>query len=424
MKSIAELIEGVEEREEELIYLLQQLVEYQTESPPARNTKEAQDFIAHYLADAGFDIDMWDVYPNDPNVVAVKKGTASAHHRSLLLNGHVDVASVSKDENWTSPPFKLTEEGRKVYGRGTADMKGGLAACLFAAKLLHEAGIELPGDLTIESVIGEEVGEAGTKECCDRGYGADFAIVADTSNCEIHGQGGVITGWVTVKSPKTFHDGLRRNIIHAGGGLYGASAIEKMTKLIQGLSELERHWAITKSYPGFPSGMNTINPAVIEGGRHAAFIADECSLWITVHYYPDETYQEVTREIEEHLLAVAAGDPWLKEHPPLFRWGGASMIEDRGEIFPALPIDFEWDGLKLLESTHHKTFGVKTKVGMSSTVTDGGWLGEAGIPTVIYGPGELIHAHAVNEELSIDQLLDYTKTILTFIYEWCHKEKQ
>ncbi|ERN54666.1 acetylornithine deacetylase [Alkalihalophilus marmarensis] len=424
MKSIAELIENVEEREEELICLLQQLVEYQTESPPARNTKEAQDFIAHYLADAGFDIDMWDVYPNDPNVVAVKKGTASAHHRSLLLNGHVDVASVSKDENWTSPPFKLIKEGRKVYGRGTADMKGGLAACLFAAKLLHEAGIELPGDLTIESVIGEEVGEAGTKECCDRGYGSDFAIVADTSNCEIHGQGGVITGWVTVKSPKTFHDGLRRNMIHAGGGLYGASAIEKMTKLIQGLSELERHWAITKSYPGFPSGMNTINPAVIEGGRHAAFIADECSLWITVHYYPDETYQEVTREIEEHLLAVAAGDPWLKEHPPLFRWGGTSMIEDRGEIFPALPIDLEWNGLKLLESTHHKTFGVKTKVGMSSTVTDGGWLGEAGIPTVIYGPGELIHAHAVNEELSIDQLIDYTKTILTFIYEWCHKEKQ
>ncbi|ADC50683.1 acetylornithine deacetylase [Alkalihalophilus pseudofirmus OF4] len=424
MKSIAELIERVEEREEELICLLQQLVEYQTESPPARNTKEAQDFIAHYLADAGFDIDMWDVYPNDPNVVAVKKGTASAHHRSLLLNGHVDVASVAKDENWTYPPFKLTKEGRKVYGRGMADMKGGLAACLFAAKLLHEAGIELPGDLTIESVIGEEVGEAGTKECCDRGYRADFAVVADTSNCEIHGQGGVITGWVTVKSPKTFHDGLRRNMIHAGGGLYGASAIEKMTKLIQGLSELERHWAITKSYPGFPSGMNTINPAVIEGGRHAAFIADECSLWITVHYYPDETYQEVTREIEEHLLAVAAGDPWLKEHPPLFRWGGTSMIEDRGEIFPALPIDLEWDGLKLLESTHHKTFGVKTKVGMSSTVTDGGWLGDAGIPTVIYGPGELIHAHAVNEELSIDQLLDYTKTILTFIYEWCHKEKQ
>ncbi|OLS35656.1 acetylornithine deacetylase [Alkalihalophilus pseudofirmus] len=424
MKSIAELIERVEEREEELICLLQQLVEYQTESPPARNTKEAQDFIAHYLADAGFDIDMWDVYPNDPNVVAVKKGTASAHHHSLLLNGHVDVASVSKDENWTYPPFKLTKEGRKVYGRGTADMKGGLAACLFAAKLLHEAGIELPGDLTIESVIGEEVGEAGTKECCDRGYRADFAIVADTSNCEIHGQGGVITGWVTVKSPKTFHDGLRRNMIHAGGGLYGASAIEKMTKLIQGLSELERHWAITKSYPGFPSGMNTINPAVIEGGRHAAFIADECSLWITVHYYPDETYQEVTREIEEHLLAVAAGDPWLKEHPPIFRWGGTSMIEDRGEIFPALPIDLEWDGLKLLESTHHKTFGVKTKVGMSSTVTDGGWLGDAGIPTVIYGPGELIHAHAVNEELSIDQLLDYTKTILTFIYEWCYKERQ
>ena len=56
----------------------------------------------------------------------------------------------------------------------------------------------------------------------------------------------------------------------------GASAIEKMMKIIQGLQDLERHWAVMKSYPGYPAGTNTINPAVIEGGRHAAFIADEC----------------------------------------------------------------------------------------------------------------------------------------------------
>ncbi|MDV2683032.1 acetylornithine deacetylase [Alkalihalophilus lindianensis] len=423
LNDLDQLVDLVDEREEELLSLLKRLVEYQTESPPARNTKEAQQFIAHYLADAGFEIDQWDVYPNDPNVVAIKNGSATNQHRSLLLNGHIDVASVAEDENWTYPPFTTTTIDRTVFGRGVADMKGGLAACLFAVKLLDEAGIQLPGDLLVQSVIGEEVGEAGTKECCDRGYSADFAIVADTSNCEIHGQGGVITGWVTLKSPKTYHDGLRRNMIHAGGGLHAASAIEKMTKMITGLAELERHWAVTKTYPGFPAGMNTINPAVIEGGRHAAFIADECSLWITVHYYPNETYQEVTREIEEHLLAVASADPWLKEHPPLFRWGGTSMIEDRGEIFPALKIDRNWDGLKQLQRAHTKRFGSPTSVGMSSTVTDGGWLGEAKIPTVIYGPGELTHAHAVDEQVSIDQLVSYTKTLLTFIYEWCSTKR-
>ena len=61
-----------------------------------------------------------------------------------------------------------------------------------------------------------------------------------------------------------------------------------MMKIIQGLQDLERHWAVMKSYPGYPAGTNTINPAVIEGGRHAAFIADECRLWITVHFYPNK----------------------------------------------------------------------------------------------------------------------------------------
>lgn len=106
-------------------------------------------------------------------------------------------------------------------------MKGGLAGSLFAIQLLQEAGIELKGDLIFESVIGEEVGEAGTLQCCEKGYSADFAVIVDTSDLHIQGQGGVITGWITIKNPNTFHDATRRNMIHAGGGLNEASAIEK-----------------------------------------------------------------------------------------------------------------------------------------------------------------------------------------------------
>lgn len=86
------------------------------------------------------------------------------------------------------------------------------------------------------------------------------------------------------EKPQTFHDATRRQMIHAGGRLFGASAIEKMMKVVQSLQELERHWAVMKTYEGYPYGTTTINPAVIEGGRHAAFIADECRLWITVHF--------------------------------------------------------------------------------------------------------------------------------------------
>ncbi|WP_078430600.1 acetylornithine deacetylase [Alkalihalobacterium alkalinitrilicum] len=421
--SIISLLNQVNDRKGEIIDLAKTLIRFKTPSPPARNTDEAQTFVSTYLKELGFSIDKWDVYKGDPNVVGILSGSNSDEYNSLLINGHIDVASVEEGEQWDQDPFSPVVKDNILYGRGAADMKGGLAGSLFAIKLLKEAGINLPGDLTFQSVIGEEVGEAGTLECCKKGYNADFAVVVDTSNCQIQGQGGVITGWITIQSPQTFHDANRRSMIHAGGGLFGASAIEKMTKIIDGLKQLEQHWAVTKSYPGFPPGMTTINPAVIEGGRHAAFVADRCALWITVHFYPNENHDDIAKEIEEHILHVAKADPWLRENPPTFQWGGASMIEDRGEIFPSLAIDENHAGLQTLANVHDVVFREKVTIGMSPTVTDGGWLGEAGIPTVIYGPGKLEHAHAVNEQLSIDELIQFTKVMTKFIYDWCHTKK-
>ncbi|MFS0785499.1 acetylornithine deacetylase [Shouchella sp. 1P09AA] len=417
------LMKQVDEREEELIQLVKDLISFETPAPPARNTAGIQTFIAEYLEELGATVDQWDVYEGDPNVVGTLKGSYSNAFHSLILNGHVDVASVDKDEVWRTSPFSAEVMDGTIYGRGAADMKGGLAACLFALKLVSDHGLKLKGDVFLQSVIGEEVGEAGTKQCCEHGYQADYAIVADTSHCAIQGQGGVITGWITIKSPTTHHDGTRRQMVHAGGGVHGASAIEKMTKMITALQELERHWAITKSYPGFPSGTNTINPAVIEGGRHPAFIADECRLWITVHFYPDETVEEVTKQIENHLLAVAQGDVWLRDHPPLFKWGGESMIVDRGEVFPAFSVDQEHAAFSMVAEAHEAVFGARPDVEMSQTVTDGGWLASYGIPTILYGPGKLEHAHAVDEQLKIEELVKYTKSLLRFMISWCNTPK-
>ncbi|MCF8565515.1 acetylornithine deacetylase, partial [Alicyclobacillus tolerans] len=255
------------------------------------------------------------------------------------------------------------------------------------------------------------------------GYTADLALVVDTSELHIQGQGGVITGWIEIESPQTFHDGIRSKMIHAGGKVYGANAIEKMMKVIATLQELERHWAVTKSYPGFPAGMNTINPAVIEGGRHAAFVADRCALWITVHFYPDENYEQVVQEIEECVLAAAKADPWLRNNLPKFRWGGKSMIEDRGEIFPSLALRPEQPGVEVLAEMHRSIIGTEPVIDMSGTVTDAGWLGRAGIETVIYGPGDLKNAHAVDESLALSELLDFTKVIARMIGYWCNTRK-
>ncbi|GED26316.1 acetylornithine deacetylase [Brevibacillus agri] len=425
MNRLTEAVESIARRKEELFALLAELVSHPTVSPPARNSDAAQTVLAHRLAAIGFEVDRWTVYPGDDNVVGRLPGSASAQANSLIINGHIDVAEVGDDASWTYPPFSLTRgtDGR-LYGRGVADMKGGLAASLFAIQMLREHGVELAGDLLFQSVIGEEAGEAGTLVALERGYQADYAIVVDTSNLHMQGQGGVITGWITIESPTTLHDGMRARTIHAGGGVRGASAIEKMAKIITALQELERDWAVMKAYPGFAAGSNTINPAVIEGGRHAAFIADRCALWITVHFYPNESYEQIIREIEDHVGRAAAADLWLRDHPPVFRWGGRSMIEERGEIFPSLELDTEHPALAQLQAAYESELGEAPVVDMSPTVTDAGWFAHAGIPAVLFGPGELKHAHAVDESIDPDQLVRFAQIMARFIANWCNTPKE
>ncbi|MBC2997834.1 MULTISPECIES: acetylornithine deacetylase [Staphylococcus] len=397
--------------------ILDMLVKFNTESPPGRNTDPLQDEIETLLKQLDFSIQREQLYDNDSVIVATLKGH-NPQAPKLILNGHVDVASVDDDQYWQYPPFKLTNKDEWLYGRGVSDMKGGMSSLFYVLEQLHQEGVRPEGDIIVQSVVGEEVGEAGTKRACEIGPKGDLALVLDTSENQALGQGGVITGWITVKSKNTIHDGARSQTIHAGGGLFGASAIEKMTKVIQSLNELERHWAVMKKSPGMPPGANTINPAVIEGGRHPAFIADECRLWITVHYLPNESYESVVDEIEEYLNKVAEADVWLRENPLEFEWGGTSMIEDKGEIFPSFTVPTHHPGFKQLEEAHEHIHNKKLEHGMSTTVTDGGWTAHFGIPTILYGPGSLEEAHSVDEKIKIKELAQYSDVLYTFLKEW------
>lgn len=397
--------------------ILDMLVKFNTESPPGRNTDPLQDEIETLLKQLDFSIQREQLYDNDSVIVATLKGH-NPQAPKLILNGHVDVASVDDDQYWQYPPFKLTNKDEWLYGRGVSDMKGGMSSLFYVLEQLHQEGVRPEGDIIVQSVVGEEVGEAGTKRACEIGPKGDLALVLDTSENQALGQGGVITGWITVKSKNTIHDGARSQTIHAGGGLFGASAIEKMTKVIQSLNELERHWAVMKKSPGMPPGANTINPAVIEGGRHPAFIADECRLCITVHYLPNESYESVVDEIEEYLNKVAEADVWLRENPLEFEWGGTSMIEDKGEIFPSFTVPTHHPGFKQLEEAHEHIHNKKLEHGMSTTVTDGGWTAHFGIPTILYGPGSLEEAHSVDEKIKIKELAQYSDVLYTFLKEW------
>ena len=178
-----------------------------------------QDEIEELLKALGFSIQREQLYMNDSVIVATLKGSNPSAPK-LILNGHVDVASVDDDSNWTYPPFELTQLDDWLYGRGVSDMKGGMASLFYVLEKLHQEGRQPKGDIIVQSVVGEEVGEAGTKLACEIGPKADLALVLDTSENMALGQGGVITGWITVKSKNTIHDGARSQTIHAGGGLF------------------------------------------------------------------------------------------------------------------------------------------------------------------------------------------------------------
>lgn len=143
-------------REEELLRLTERLVAYETPCPPGRNAEGIQQFLAQQLAGLGAEVRTVPLYPGDPQVLARLRGRGGG--RSLLLNGHVDVAATAPGEPWTTPPFQPARRGGRIYGRGTADMKGGLAAALMGLSAVLAALGRPRGDVIVQAVTGEEMG--------------------------------------------------------------------------------------------------------------------------------------------------------------------------------------------------------------------------------------------------------------------------
>src|SRR5699024_12824166 len=97
-------MQQVDERTNELLELLENLIRFRTESPPARNTRQAQNFVADYLKSLGFTIDQWELYPGDDNVVGVQNGSDAKTHQRVLLNGHIGVGGVASADSWVTNP--------------------------------------------------------------------------------------------------------------------------------------------------------------------------------------------------------------------------------------------------------------------------------------------------------------------------------
>jgi acetylornithine deacetylase len=428
----AELVEritrAVDASADELVSLLQELIRIPSENPKLSGVDDGgeghvQDFLAPKLDAIGCTLDRWEPLPGRPNLVGTLKGSGGG--RSLAVNGHIDVVPAGDPANWSDDPYGAVIRDGFVWGRGSLDMKGGVAAMVHAATILQRLGITLKGDLFIESVIDEETGGPGTRATVERGYRPDFAIVTEPTALDIYPvEGGLEWLRVTITGVAG-HSAGRYLSVHAGGQGTAVNALEKGVKIITAVQELERAWAVRKVHPLMPKGITTINPGAMAAGNGGgkdglpnnmtatSTMCDYCSIELSLKYLPSERTEDVRREFEEYIHAVAQTDEWLKNNPPTIEWGL------RGVSFPPADTDPNHPGVQTIVQASELVSGRTPHIGGFTAVADIAWLAEAGIPCVLFGPAGGDGSHGANEHVGIDELIAGTKMLAVAIASWC-----
>jgi acetylornithine deacetylase len=431
---MATLADAVQERQDELFELLRSLIGFRTESQAKEATyfpeeiRRCMAFVDAYLRDLGFGIETWDVgpsatFPAHPVIVARRPGSGDG--RSLAINGHLDVVPVGDTSGWSHDAFGGEIDGGRLWGRGATDMKGGVAAALFAVRVALESGWQPRGDIWFHLVSDEEVVGNGTREVAAKAPRPDAVLSVEPSYLAISlTEGGLVHFRIEVEGVEA-HAASRYLSVHAGGRQGGGvNAIEKMLKIVAALQELERHWANTKSHPFLPAGYDTLLPGIIVGGpgggrdgrlnlfSNAGTTPNYCSIEYNLWFYPWETLEQVRIEVEDHVSAACAGDAWLREHPPRFSWGINHIYFPPADVPPDHP---------MVETMA----GVLSDVGLDPALkgfgaaTDLAWYAELGIPGLIFGAGTFEQCHVADEYIAVDALLSATKAYALFVERWC-----
>lgn len=415
-----------------VLNLVQKMVGYKSVNPvfiddPADSEEaEVQEFLEQVMQEIGLETTLWEAFPNRPNLVGCLAGKGQG--RSLIFNGHIDVVPIGSESNWRYDPWGRDIVDDRLYGRGTYDMKGGIAAFITATKAIREAGIDLAGRLELHSVVDEEAGGGGTKNVIENNYRADAAIVAEPTDGVIQPiEGGLSWLRVTIFG-RSAHAGWRYAQIYPQGAgaapeSHGVNAIEKGMKFLQAVRELEREWALYKHHPLLPPGITTINPGVIYGGvgvgedglplitTNPAMIPDVCVIDFDLKFLPTETFEEVRTEFEAFVDALARTDPWLKENPPRLQWHLANID------FPPVSTGADHPLVQIIKETQ-TDLNLTSRLAGFPAVTDAAFYAGAGIPPVILGPSGA-GLHGEDEYVEIDSLTETAKVYAGTILRWC-----
>lgn len=415
------VLDTIDRNKDNAIRFLQDMVKI-----PSVTGDEAaiQAFVSDYMNGIGLEVDMWDTdweelkkhpgyrpvdrgYEGRPNIVATAKGTGGG--RSLLLNGHTDVIPVGNGEGWSDNPWSAKIENGRIYGRGSCDMKSGVASHILAVQYLKEAGVKLKGDVYINVVIDEEVSGHGTLDTVIRGYKADAGISGETSDLHVQPACiGRIWFQIDVEGKPA---GIQQRYL-------GVSAIELGNKVVKAVQELEDHRVATVKHPLYPSAIDSL-PCIIgsfQAGNYPSAFPASAVLKGSIGTVPGEDHEGVKQSLVDKIAEMAAQDEWMKDHPPVVRFVGYDA--------QASEIPSDHAIVTLLSDTYRSITGKEPIISGRQGAADTRFLNEyANTPTVIFGPGSTAVMHANDEYVSIDDYMTAVKVMALTIMAWCGVEE-
>jgi acetylornithine deacetylase len=424
----------IADRTDELVDLVRTLVGFNTVSvdlsPDSEHReneeRELQLFVSDRLRGLGADIDLfepdaaslrdhpmmppWHHWEGRPITVATLKGAGGG--RSLIVNGHIDVVSPGDLTRWTTPPFEADVRDGRVYGRGAVDMKGGIAAAIFALEALAANGVQLAGDVIVQTVPDEETCAMGTVAVIERGYRADAGLVPEPTGLNFWiATRGLLHGSVYVPG-RSAHAEMNQPDWREGGGV---NAIERSMPVLRAFQELSADWGTRDSKVHPLLGRPRVQPTIIRGGAFISNVPESCVIDLNATYLPadaDENgYGSVPRE--EILSAVENaihGDDWLTENPPVWTW---ATDYPPSEIEPGEDIIAVTRGAAAEAGVQARSQGI-------DTTYDGALLTRlAGVPSPAFGPGDLGRAHAPDEWVGVDELVLGARAYARAVCAWC-----
>jgi acetylornithine deacetylase len=364
--------------ETRLVHLAQALVRIDTQNPPG-NEGSLASFAAEHLGPFGLACELQEVKPGRANLLARLGPQGARPH--LIFNGHAD--TVPAGGGWTHDPHGGALADGRLYGRGAADMKGGLAAMMTAVEALVRSGARVSGSLTLAATMDEEETQEGTRFAVRHGLRGDFAIVGEPTD---------LLPVIAHKGDAVIEIETRGVEAHGSTPDAGVSAIDHMGDVLVELRALsERMRARRDPLLGHP----TLHVGTIEGGVNPWMVAGRCRITIDRRVLPGERPEDVIQEVQEVVDR-------LDKRVPNFR-GSARLVTFAQ---PMKTVATNPVVAAIREATARVVGRDPGVHGWSATCDANIHVNEGETPAIVFGPGSIQReAHRPDESVAVGELV-------------------